>query len=74
MEEAKVIAHYTRVKVKCLKCSLHFLICTVHAGRHLESNLRCPECGQHSGAFCVWSEIVEGLISDEIPGNSKSAD
>lgn len=59
---------YTRVKAKCLNCSLHFVLCTLHPERHTSASLYCPECGQHDGDFALWSESVTGVISGEVPG------
>jgi hypothetical protein len=65
---------YTRVKVKCLICALHFIVCSWHPERHDANTLYCPECGQHDGRFMVWREDVEGLIYSEVPGNHAQAD
>ena len=61
---------YTRVKAKCLLCSLHFVVCTWQPESHSAATLFCPECGQHEGEFSVWSEIVADHIAREVPGNA----
>ncbi|NDZ12028.1 hypothetical protein [Variovorax sp. WS11] len=63
-------ATYTRLKAKCLLCSVHFIVCTLQPERHSAATLFCPECGQHEGAFMLWSEDVVGGIAQEVPGNA----
>ena len=58
------------VKVKCLECHLHFMLCTWHVGRHESANLHCPECGQNQGSFLIWRDRVKGFIFELIPGNN----
>lgn len=62
---------YTRVKCKCLNCTLHFVVCTWQSEHYKAGNLYCPGCGQHEGHFAVWVEQVEGQISQEVPGNAE---
>lgn len=61
---------YTRIKAKCMACSLHFVICTWYPENHTEQSLYCPECGQHQGRFLVWREKVTGFIFNEVPGHA----
>jgi hypothetical protein len=63
-------ATYTKIKAKCLNCSLHFVLCTWYPERHSAASLHCPECGQHSGEFLVWSERVFGNVVQEVPGDA----
>lgn len=63
-------AKYTRVKCKCLNCTLHFVVCAWQDNHYKASNLYCPGCGQHEGHFAVWTEQVEGQISQEVPGSA----
>lgn len=63
-------ASYTRVKAKCLHCSLHFVLCSWSPERHNAKSLYCPECGQHEGQFMVWTEHVTGHVAAEVPGNA----
>jgi hypothetical protein len=65
---------YTRVKAKCLDCTLHFVLCTWHPERHSPLSLHCPECGQHRGRFLVWREPAVGSICAEVPGRYTSTD
>jgi DNA-directed RNA polymerase subunit RPC12/RpoP len=69
-EEAKFI----RIKTKCLDCGLHFIICTWHSEKHNQDTIHCPECGQHDGNYLVWSEEAEGMISDDVPGDTELDD
>jgi hypothetical protein len=64
------IPGYTKIKAKCLDCSLHFVLCSWHPDRHSAKSLFCPGCGQHQGDFLVWTEQVSGFISQEVPGNA----
>jgi Zn finger protein HypA/HybF involved in hydrogenase expression len=59
---------YSRIKAKCLNCSLHFVLCSWHPERHSAKSLYCPECGQHEDEFMVWIEDVAGAIVQEVPG------
>lgn len=68
MDTIASAAAYTRIKAKCMQCSLHFVICSWYPERHSAKSLHCPECGQHEGAFMVWSERVDGSVSQEVPG------
>jgi hypothetical protein len=63
-------ATYTRIKAKCLNCSLHFVLCSWYPERHSAKSLYCPECGQHQGQFIVWTERVSGSVVQEVPGNA----
>lgn len=60
---------YYRVKVKCLRCKLHFVLCTWYPARHRPGSLICPECGSKD-AFSGGLEVVKGFIFEEVPGNS----
>lgn len=59
---------YFRFKIKCLSCSLHFMVCSWYEHRHTADSLHCPECGQHNGLFMVAVEIVAGTIDQDVPG------
>jgi hypothetical protein len=59
---------HTQVKAKCLACGLHFVVCTWDPKKHDAKTLHCPECGQHSGCFCVWTEEVPHPIFTTVPG------
>lgn len=47
---------HLKIKLKCMKCGLRFVICTWYENLHTRHTIHCPECGQHSGYFLVWSE------------------
>lgn len=61
---------YTQVKVKCLNCGLHFIICTWDKDRHTNQTIHCPECGSHNGAHLVWIQEKPGFIFEDVPGNA----
>ncbi|SHN88594.1 HNH endonuclease [Desulfitobacterium chlororespirans] len=63
-------ATYTQKKVKCLKCGLHFIICTWERDRHDSSSIHCPECGQNESLFLVWTQQKFGFIFQDVPGKS----
>lgn len=67
-------AAYDQVKVKCLRCGLHFIVCTWDASRHTRRTLCCPECHQRDAAFAVWRESVAGFIYQAVPGDAKLVD
>ena len=59
---------HTQIKAKCLRCGLHFVICTWHPERHTADTITCPECGQKDGMYCVWEEKVPDPIFTVVPG------
>lgn len=60
---------FINVKVKCLRCGLHFILCTWEPERHRAATIHCPECGQHHGHFMVWQAVPEEeLIFQLVPG------
>lgn len=61
---------YTQVKIKCLNCGLHFIICTWDKDRHSNKTIHCPECGSHNGAYLVWIQEKPGFIFEDVPGNA----
>jgi hypothetical protein len=63
-------ATYTQKKVKCLNCSLHFIICSWDQDKHNSSSIYCPECGQNKGLFLVWTQQKFGFIFQDVPGNA----
>lgn len=66
----KDLITYTKIKCKCLNCTLHFVLYAWQKPNYKASNLFCPSCGQNEGHFAVWTEEVEGHISQEVPGNA----
>lgn len=64
------IPTYTQVKVKCLNCGLHFIICTDYKERHLNKDIYCPECGVHGGANLIWIQEKPGFIFEDVPGSA----
>lgn len=61
-------------KLKCLVCSLHFVVCSDHEEwppvRELtEQVIHCPECGQ-TKQFMRWRKEVPGFIFEAVPGDA----
>ncbi|MED1539939.1 HNH endonuclease signature motif containing protein [Bacillus inaquosorum] len=67
-------ATYTQIKVKCLECGLHFIICTWNKVTHNSSTINCPECGQNKGNFLVWAQQKFGFIFQDVPGKARLYD
>jgi ssDNA-binding Zn-finger/Zn-ribbon topoisomerase 1 len=76
---------YYQHKIKCLKCGLHFVVCSDYEdwpneGTTRDQNLgeatgviHCPECGtQNFGIH--WKEQVEGFIFQTVPGAAEIVD
>lgn len=63
-------AKFTEVKVKCMSCSLHFIILTWYPERHSVQTVICPECGQRNGGFIIWRQRAFGFIFQHVPGNA----
>jgi hypothetical protein len=63
---------YTMLKCKCLKCCLHFELCTWYPERHSGLTIYCPECGQRGEGMLLWQEHVNKPISDTVPGGAQS--
>ncbi len=64
-------SRFTMTKVKCLKCRLHFILCTWHSDRHNANNIYCPECGQCQGRFAIWQQRQFGHIFQHVPGHAR---
>jgi DNA-directed RNA polymerase subunit RPC12/RpoP len=46
---------FINIKVKCLECGLHFILCTEDdPDQHTAETIHCPECGQHGESYIVW--------------------
>ena len=67
--EPSTEATYTQLRVKCMKCGLHFIVCTWSPEQHANTTMYCPECGQHEGTFFIWEAEVEGFIFQAVPGS-----
>jgi len=67
--EPSTEATYTQLRVKCMKCGLHFIVCTWFPEQHATTTMYCPECGQHEGTFYIWQAEVEGFIFQAVPGS-----
>lgn len=64
--------NYTTIKVKCMHCGLHFVVCSWEQERHSADTLYCPECGQHQGNFSIWFQKMFGFICQMVPGSGQS--
>ncbi|NRR05928.1 HNH endonuclease [Brevibacillus sp. RS1.1] len=69
-ELVQTTSTYTQKKIKCLNCSLHFIICTWDKDKHDSSSISCPECGQGKGLFLIWTQQKFGFIFQDVPGNA----
>lgn len=62
---------FLKVKAKCMRCSLHFVVCTHRPEDHSARTLTCPECGQRKGQFLVWKETpADMFIFQSVPGET----
>ena len=64
-------ATYTQLRVKCMGCGLHFIVCTWTPEQHAATTMYCPECGQHMSKFIVWKAEVKGFIFEAVPGDAE---
>ena len=62
---------YTQLRIKCLECGLHFVVCTWNTEGHGASTLYCPKCGQHGGRYLIWSTEVDEQIFELVPGDAE---
>jgi len=60
--------HYQH-KIKCLKCSLHFVVCSWEAEWGEKNKVNCPEC-QNSGSNMLLfnPQLVKQAIYEVVPG------
>ena len=51
---------HTQLKIKCLRCKLHFVICTWKPEEHTIDTIHCPECNQFGkdSRFVIWQETL----------------
>lgn len=74
--------HYWQHKIKCLTCSLHFIVCSdyedwpnagttreIALGGEATGLIFCPECGSTS-PMLHHKEPVAGFIFQAVPGNA----
>lgn len=66
-------SNHTQLKMKCLECGLHFVICTWYPEKHGVATAHCPECGQHDRRFIMWREESEDFIFQVVPGKAAIA-
>ena len=73
-------ANYFQHPIKCLKCGLHFIICSDYKEWPIYDTpdktpgiIHCPECGS-TEPIIIWSpQKVEGFIFQAVPGESKDS-
>ena len=58
---------YTQLKYKCMSCDTKFIICTETPELWSSNSTTCPDCSV-SGNFIVWSELKDGEITQDVPG------
>ena len=63
---------HTQLKVKCLKCGLHFIICTERLEEWAKdfSKIYCPECGEQ-GKKLIYAESSDDFIFNVVPGKAE---
>ena len=67
---------YWQHRIKCLKCGLHFIVCSVYEGWPFEGTtgeatglIDCPECSS-VGPKLVAKVKVSGFIAQAVPGDA----
>ena len=67
---------YWQHRIKCLKCGLHFIVCSDHEGWPFEGTtgeatglIHCPECSS-VGPKLVAKVKVGGFIAQAVPGDA----
>ena len=63
---------HTQIKVKCIDCGLHFVICTWNRDQWIKippRKIYCPECGKNDRQL-IWSEDSQQEINNVVPGNA----
>lgn len=65
---------HQQIKVKCMNCGLHFIVCTHEPEKHGRLTMHCPECGQKKGKFIVWRENMKEPIFRFVPGEAALTD
>lgn len=63
-------ARFTEVKVECLACGLHFILCTWYPERHSAATITCPECGNTGTGFMISRQQEFGFIFERVPGSA----
>lgn len=63
-------ARFTEVKVRCLACSLHFVIYTWYPERHSAATITCPECENSGTGLMIWRQREFGFIFERVPGSA----
>jgi DNA-directed RNA polymerase subunit RPC12/RpoP len=67
---------YWQHRIKCLRCGLHFIVCSDYEGWPFEGTtgeatglIHCPECGS-AGPKLVAKVKVSGFIAQAVPGDA----
>jgi hypothetical protein len=63
-------SRFTEVKVECLACGLHFILCTWYPERHSADTINCPECGNTGTGFMISRQREFGFIFERVPGSA----
>ncbi len=61
---------YSRIKLMCMNCDLHFIICTNYPELVPIDVVSCPQCATN-GNCIECKEVADGDVDDEVPGKSK---
>ncbi len=65
------VASYYQHRLKCMSCSLHFIVCSDYKEwptyANVKSTISCPECGNNR-PFLHWVTKTEGFIFEAVPG------
>ncbi len=64
---------HVQLKLRCLKCRLHFIILTENPKAHDRRSIICPECGQKEGKYMMWREDSDLPIFRFVPRDSKES-
>jgi ribosomal protein S27E len=66
IEKTFSTATYYEIKVKCMGCSLHFIILTWFPENHSASSITCPECGRKNHWKLVSKNKMCGFIFQRV--------
>ena len=61
---------FTLVKVKCLACGLHFIVCTEYPDNTRFTLFTVLNVVTHDGRYLVWQEPGRGFIFQHVPGKA----
>ena len=61
--------HY-EIRIKCLSCSLHFIVLTWNPGWNERDEIHCPECGETTTKLVSDPIENESEIYTKVPGDT----